>query len=131
MREGKHNLTPVAGRTRHRLFLFDLNRPHGSSEPLPRRKDPGQRSKDEDRHDKDHRVVCRIDQYKSLHHDQRYALISSLVTVDPLGNNSSTTMKATHATATVPIGTAQRPRLKGPGENLLRPEVMRMKMGVA
>lgn len=39
-------------------------------------------------------------------------------------------MNDTHAIATIPRGVVHRPRLNGPGTNVLRPEVMRRKMGV-
>ena len=39
-------------------------------------------------------------------------------------------IKLTHATATIPIGMYHFPREKGPGCSLLRPDVMRRKIGV-
>ena len=40
-------------------------------------------------------------------------------------------MKDTHETAIAPIGTAQRPKLNGPGTNLSLPDVIRRNMGAA
>ncbi len=43
----------------------------------------------------------------------------------------STQMNDTHATATMPMGKYHFPRLKGPGTNLSRPDVMRKSIGAA
>jgi hypothetical protein len=48
-----------------------------------------------------------------------------------VGNISKMLIKVTHATAIAPIGTNHLPRVKLPGTNVSRPDVIRRKMGAA
>ena len=47
-----------------------------------------------------------------------------------VGKQRRTMMNTTQTTAVEPIGVDQRPRVKGPGTSLFRPEVIRRNMGV-
>lgn len=47
-----------------------------------------------------------------------------------VGNSKRTMMNATHATAIDPDSVYHFPRLNGPKTSLVRPEVMRRKIGV-
>lgn len=51
-------------------------------------------------------------------------------TLDAGGNRRRTTMKVTQETEMTPMGKYHRPREKLPGTKVLRPDVMRRKMGV-
>lgn len=61
----------------------------------------------------------------------RNSLMFFAVAGSTVGNISKMLINDTHATATTPIGKNHLPRVKLPGTNLSRPDVIRRKMGVA
>ena len=105
---------------------------YGPVEPFTGRDNPRHRSKDKNSHDQYHRVICQgvVKAVQWVDIKQR-SLIPLAEGFAPPGNRSRIIMKITQDTATVPIGRYHLPRLKGPGLSLLRPDVIRRKMGVA